>query len=238
MSTLVITGAGISIESGIKPFRGPDGNWEENPITMATVKKYYEDPEYFLQWYYNRFNTALNAKPNIVHKTLAKLKLRVITQNVDNLHVKARHPKSKLIEIHGNLMFKRRMNSDCIGQLRPAEWEKVIDPKKDLQVLFNLSLDGKITQKSYRPHVLLFDEYYTELYHYKKALDWVNEADTVIFMGTSNSVGFTETVLDISVNEGKKVIVVDPSPSPSFFKKGVEFEMISASEYVSKIIVD
>jgi NAD-dependent deacetylase len=130
------------------------------------------------------------------------------------------------------------MNSDCIGQLKMADWEKIIDPKRDLKALFNLTSNGEITQKSYRPHVLLFDEYYTELYHYKKALDWVNEADTIIFMGTSNSVGFTETVLDISVNQGKKVIVVDPSPSPSFFQKGVEFEMITAFEYISKIKVN
>ena len=70
--------------------------------------------------------------------------------------------------------------------------------------------------------MLLFDEYYTALYKYEKAITWLLEAETIIFMGTSNSVGFTSGALQMGVSNGKQVIVVDPNPSPSFQQPQVE----------------
>ena len=99
---VVITGAGISVESGIKPFRGTNGIWNENPTSMATYAKFTEDPAHFLSWYYERFVSCKDALPNATHEILAKQNIRVITQNVDNLHKKARHPQDSLIEIHGH----------------------------------------------------------------------------------------------------------------------------------------
>jgi NAD-dependent deacetylase len=70
---VVITGAGISVESGIQPFRGKSGIWEENPMEMATYNKFSTDPGHFLEWYYNRFASCKDAQPNAAHEILANL---------------------------------------------------------------------------------------------------------------------------------------------------------------------
>ena len=231
---VVITGAGVSVESGIQPFRGKSGIWEENPMEMATYHKFSTDPGHFLEWYYNRFVSCKDALPNKAHEILASKNIKVITQNIDNLHIKANHPVGSLVEIHGNINYKRKINAEYIEELEFADWQSVSEDnlKKDLFDLFDITEGGKINEKtSYRPHILLFDEYYTELFKYEKAISWILSADTIIFMGTSNSVGFTSGALQIGVSKNKKVIVVDPNPSPSFIRPEVEiFEML-ASEF-------
>ena len=115
-----------------------------------------------------------------------------------------------------------------------AEWQSVREDnlRKDLFDLFVITEGGKINEKkSYRPHILLFDEYYTELYQYEKAITWILDADTIIFMGTSNSVGFTSGALQIGVSKNKKVIVVDPNPSPSFIHPEVDLIKKTASDF-------
>lgn len=231
---VVITGAGISVESGIQPFRGKNGIWEENPMQMATYHKYITEPRVFLKWYYNRFISCKDALPNSAHEILANKNLKVITQNIDNLHVKAKHPQSNLIEIHGNINYKRKINAEHIDELELADWQIVKEDnlEDELLDLFAISPDGKIdAYNSCRPHILLFDEYYTELYQYEKAINWLLNAEIIIFIGTSNSVGFTSTALDIGINRNKKVIVVDPNPSPSFDIDGVELIRMSASSF-------
>ena len=98
-------------------------------------------------------------------------------------------------------------------------------------IFFFLSVLSINEKKSYRPNVLLFDEYYTELYQYEKAITWILSADTIIFMGTSNSVGFTSGALQIGVSKNKKVIVVDPNPSPSFIHSEVDLIKMTASDF-------
>ena len=98
--------------------------------------------------------------------------------------------------------------------------------------MFVITEGGKINKKkSYRPHILLFDEMYNELYEYEKAIKWILEADTIIFMGTSNSVGFTSGALQIGVSKNKKVIVVDPNPSLSFIHPNVDLIKMTATEF-------
>jgi NAD-dependent deacetylase len=231
---VVITGAGISVESGIQPFRGKSGIWEENPMEMATYNKYSTDPGHFLEWYYNRFVSCKDALPNAAHEILASKNVKVITQNIDNLHIKANHPVGSLVEIHGNIHYKRKIDAENIEELVVADWQsvKVDNIKKDLFDLFVITEGGKINEKkSYRPHILLFDEFYTELYQYEKAISWVLSANTIIFMGTSNSVGFTSGALQISIKMNKKIIVVDPNPSLSFVHPNVDLVKMSASEF-------
>lgn len=234
---VVITGAGISVESGIQPFRGPKGVWEENPMEMATYHKFSTDPGHFSTWYYHRFISCMDALPNDAHKILANNNIKVITQNIDNLHVKAGHLPDNLIEIHGNINYKRKIDAEHLDELVIADWQNVRAEsiEKDLFNLFAIGKGGKINDEaSYRPHILLFDEFYTELYQYEKAISWLLEADTIIFMGTSNSVGFTSGALQIGVSKGKKVIVVDPNPSPSFNHPGVEIIKASATEFCTQ----
>ena len=231
---VVITGAGISVESGIQPFRGKDGVWEENPMTMATFRKFVTDPASFLTWYYSRFKSCLNAKPNYAHEILASKRIRVITQNIDGLHRKANHSPDSLIEIHGCLNEKRHLITSKRGDIIPAEWEKVDESNlvASLFHLFKISKNGVIDQiKSYRPHVLLFDEVYTDLYEIEKAMKWVLESDTIIFLGTSNSVGITDAILGVGLDKRKKIIVVDPNPAESFRLPGVQIYETTASNF-------
>jgi NAD-dependent deacetylase len=234
---VVITGAGVSVESGIQAFRGKSGIWEENPMEMATYYKFSTDPGHFLEWYYNRFTSCKDALPNAAHEILATKNIKVITQNIDNLHIKANHPVGSIVEIHGNINYKRRINAEHLEELELADWQSVNEHnlKKDLFGLFDITEGGKINEKkSYRPHILLFDEYYTELYQYEKAIRWLFEADTIIFIGTSNSVGFTASALQIGISKQKKVIVVDPNPSYSFNQPGVEIKKETAIEFCTK----
>lgn len=231
---VVITGAGVSVESGIQPFRGKNGIWEENPMEMATYHKFSTDPSHFLTWYYNRFISCKDALPNTAHEILANKNVKVITQNIDNLHLKANHPKSSLVEIHGNINYKRKINAENLDELELADWQSIKEDnlEKELFDLFFITEGGRINEKkSYRPHILLFDEYYTELYQYEKAITWLLSADTIIFMGTSNSVGFTSGALQIGVSKNKKVIVVDPNPSLSFIHPNVDLIKMTASEF-------
>lgn len=233
-NTVVITGAGISVESGIQPFRGKNGLWNENPTEMATNRNFRANTGAFLQWYYHRFVSCKDALPNEAHHILAKHQIKVVTQNIDNLHVKAEHPKHCLIEIHGNINFKRPINATSKEALVLANWNTVNEAQleADLFDLFNIHPDGTIDDDaSYRPHILLFDEYYTERYQYNQALHWLDDAQTIIFMGTSNSVGFTYGALHEALQANKKIIVVDPNPAPSFYQPGVEIVRQTATEF-------
>lgn len=234
---VVITGAGISVESGIQPFRGAKGIWEENPMEMATYHKYSTEPAHFLSWYYNRFVSCKDALPNATHIKLAAQNIRVITQNIDNLHVKANHTLSQLIEIHGNLNYKRNISAEHISELEIANWHKIDETNLEASLFqfFKIGKGGLINEKhSYRPHVLLFDECYSELYQYEKATNWLMEAETIIFMGTSNSVGFTMGALQLAIEMNKQVIVVDPNPSTSFRHPKVEIFKELASTFCER----
>lgn len=236
-NTVVITGAGISVESGIQPFRGKNGLWNENPIEMATYRNFRTNTVSFLQWYYHRFVSCKDALPNKAHEILASNNIKVITQNIDNLHVKAKHPVDSLIEIHGNINFKRKIHAQAPYQLELANWNSVDENnlEQELLILFKIGLNGIINDfDSYRPHILLFDEYYNELYQYNMALKWLNEASTLIFIGTSNSVGFTYGALEMAINNGNKIIVVDPNPAPSFNYPKVEIIKETATQFCEK----
>jgi NAD-dependent deacetylase len=233
---VVITGAGISVESGIQPFRGKNGLWNENPMEMATYRNFRTNTGSFLQWYYHRFVSCKDALPNKAHSILATNNIKVITQNIDNLHIKAKHPLENLIEIHGNINYKRKIHAQYRNELEWANWNNVDEHhlEQELFKLFQIGNDGVIDESnSYRPHILLFDEYYTELYQHEEAHQWLDDADTFIFMGTSNSVGFTYGALQMAINNGKKTIVVDPNPAPSFNHPGVEIIQSTATEFCS-----
>ena len=235
-NTVIVTGAGISVESGIQPFRGKSGIWEENPMEMATFNKFFNEPISFLTWYYHRFVSSRHALPNLAHEILAEKGVRLITQNIDGLHAKANHPSEKLIEIHGCLHQKRTVDATTREELVDANWDMVDESniEDSLLNLFKIERPNIIYGHSFRPHVLLFDEYYTELYETEKAMRWVLEADTIIFIGTSNSVGITEGILKTSLSKGKKVMVVDPNPAASFRINGVQIIESKAIDFCTE----
>jgi NAD-dependent deacetylase len=118
----VLTGAGISTESGIPTFRDPDGLWEEfDPQELANVEAFLDNPELVQGWYRHRRQVVEEAEPNAGHRALADLEthvpsVAVVTQNVDDLHNRA--GSSTVIELHGNITHNYCM--DCERDAAPA----------------------------------------------------------------------------------------------------------------------
>jgi NAD-dependent deacetylase len=123
---VVMTGAGISTDSGIPDFRGPNGVWTKNPTAekTATLQHYLADPEIRKAAWQNRLTTpAWTATPNAGHEAIVELERRgqldaIVTQNIDGLHQKAGNSPEKVIEVHGTVWFTRCWDCD---DSRPME---------------------------------------------------------------------------------------------------------------------
>jgi len=113
MRVLVLTGAGVSAESGIPTFRGKDGYWRNlDPAKLATPEAFAQDPELVWQWYAERRERIRAAQPNAAHGAIAKLaqyaeEFLLLTQNVDDLHARAGLPNDKMVQIHGDIFVTR-----------------------------------------------------------------------------------------------------------------------------------
>ena len=116
---LVITGAGVSAESGIPTFRGKDGYWRNlDPAKLATPEAFARDPELVWEWYRERRRRIRSAQPNAAHEAIAKLAQRgdeflLVTQNVDDLHARAGLPLGKMVQIHGDIFGTRCSRCDA-----------------------------------------------------------------------------------------------------------------------------
>lgn len=217
MSTLYITGAGVSAESGIPTFRGSDGFWtigsrNYTPQEMATRQMYQQRPLEFLRWYYHRFATYRHHGPNAVHHWLADKNL--ITQNIDGLDGKAGN--LGYIAIHGRLdrmtIFHDQDVADSVETL-PTPWDEVDEADVDasLMRIFRIE-DSPILNHAYKPYVLLFDEYYTALYRIHEAQQRMLQAERMVFMGTSFSVNITQMALEVARSRSLPIDIVDPDP--------------------------
>ena len=115
---LVITGAGVSAESGIPTFRGKDGYWRNrDPAKLATPEAFARDPKLVWEWYRERRQRIRNAQPNAAHEAIAKLarhadEFLLVTQNVDDLHKRAGLPAEKMVQIHGDIFATRCSRCD------------------------------------------------------------------------------------------------------------------------------
>ena len=115
---LVVTGAGVSAESGIPTFRGKDGYWRNlDPIKLATPDAFARDPELVWQWYRERRQRIRNAQPNAAHQAIAKLaqnedEFLLVTQNVDDLHARAGLAKAEMVQIHGDIFVTKCSRCD------------------------------------------------------------------------------------------------------------------------------
>jgi NAD-dependent deacetylase len=118
MRILVITGAGVSAESGIPTFRGKDGYWRHlDPTKLATPEAFQKNPELVWEWYRERRQRIGSANPNAAHHAIARLstftdEFLLVTQNVDNLHARAGMPKGKMVQIHGDIFVTRCSRCD------------------------------------------------------------------------------------------------------------------------------
>jgi NAD-dependent deacetylase len=110
---LVLTGAGVSAESGIPTFRGKDGYWRNlDPTKLATSEAFARDPQLVWKWYRERRQRIRNARPNAAHEAIARLahhteEFLLVTQNVDDLHARAGIRAEKMVQIHGDIFVTR-----------------------------------------------------------------------------------------------------------------------------------
>lgn len=177
-----------------------------------------------------------------MHDWLAGKKL--ITQNIDGLDGKAGN--ADYIPIHGRLdkVTVLHAQGDEVD-LIDAPWEKVVatcsNLENDAEVKAALLEAFKISkttlapavEHSLKPFVLLFDEYYTELYRMSLAESWMREAEHFVFMGTSFSVNITNIALRYALASGAKIEVVDPEPV-DLGLKGITYHQMTAQTYVSR----
>ncbi|WP_068545396.1 SIR2 family NAD-dependent protein deacylase [Thalassotalea crassostreae] len=233
--TLYITGAGVSSESGIPTFRGEDGFWtigsnNYTPMEMATRAMYESNPAQFISWYYHRFATYRNHGPNEVHHWLSDKNL--ITQNIDGLDGKAGN--KDYIAIHGRLdqMTLFHLQGDEVECIT-TPWDKVDETNlvESLFDIFKISNNKPTLNHSFKPYVLLFDEFYTELYRISEAQQRMYSADKMVFIGTSFSVNITQMALRAAITNGIEIDIVDPDPIEISYNK-VNYHKMKASEYI------
>jgi len=197
MNIVVLTGAGISAESGIQTFRDADGLWEGHEVMQVASPQGWEaNQELVLNFYNQRRKQLLQVSPNSAHCALAKLEkynnVNIITQNVDDLHERA--GSTKVLHLHGEL-FKVRSTVDE---------NYILDWKKDLNT-GNMCPNGH----QLRPHIVWFGEAVPEM---EEAIGLVSKSDVLIIIGTSMQVYPAAGLVDY-VPENTQIYFIDPKPS-------------------------
>lgn len=194
---VVLTGAGISAESGIRTFRDSDGMWEEYRVEdVATPEGFFRDPELVLN-FYNRMRQDLkNHHPNFAHEALAQLEnkydVSIITQNIDDLHERA--GSSEVLHLHGELLKARSIDDENLVVSLPSD-----------------SLDIALGDKApdgaqLRPHIVWFGEPVPNI---ELAIQWVQKADLFLIIGTSLLV-YPAAGLVRYVPSGVPIYLIDP----------------------------
>ena len=209
---VVLTGAGISTDSGIPDFRGPQGLWTRDPeaAKLVTLSAYVSDPAVRRQaWQSRREHPAWAARPNAGHEALVRLDragrmVAVVTQNIDGLHQKAGHDPSRVVEVHGTLFEVECLSCYDLTSMRAA-LDRVeageADPAclvcggilKSATISFGQQLDRA---------VLL------------RAMTCASESDLLLAVGTSLQVHPVAGLVDIAYDVGARVIIVNAEPTP------------------------
>ena len=222
---VVLSGAGMSAESGISTFRDAGGLWDRYPVEqVATPEGYYRDPELVINFYNERRKQLLTVQPNEGHRGVAALEkdfhVTVVTQNVDNLHERA--GSTHVIHLHGELtkMCSSRdpYNPKFVRQLKPAEYEtKATD----------LAGDGS----PLRPFIVWFGEAVPQI---ETAIAYVEQADLFVSIGTSMNV-YPAAGLLAYVPAHAEVYLIDPKPVDTHSSRLVHVIRKGASEGVKEL---
>ncbi len=211
---VILTGAGISAESGIRTFRDSNGLWEGHDVMeVASPQGWSADPILVLDFYNKRRKQALEARPNLGHLTLAELEkdfeVTIITQNVDDLHERA--GSSKVIHLHGEL-FKARSTFD----------EKLIYQMDD----WEMNLGDRCEKGSQlRPHIVWFGEMVPMM---DVAIEITRQADIFMIVGTSLAVYPAASLLNYTRPDIPKYIVAPHIPDIPNLSKFKCFEETSS----------
>lgn len=222
---VVLSGAGMSAESGISTFRDAGGLWDQYPVEqVATPEGYAANPELVIRFYNERRRQLLDVVPNAGHLGLAELENRyevtVVTQNVDNLHERA--GSSRVIHLHGELTkvcsSKDPQNLRYVKELKPEEYEVHIGDKAG---------DGS----QLRPFIVWFGEAVPAI---ETAIDYVQQADVFVIIGTSLNVYPAAGLLHY-VPAAAEVYLIDPKPVDTHSSRPVHVIQKGASEGVRQL---
>jgi NAD-dependent deacetylase len=223
-SLVFLTGAGISAESGIPTFRGPDGFWTVGseryaPQDLATRAMFEREPETVWCWYLARFAAASGAQPNAAHRAVAELqaayreRIAVVTQNVDALHHRAGSPHERTFAIHGDARVMRCARG-C-GDLVALPPVAIGDERHRLPAGARSALTCASCTGWMRPHVLWFDEYYDELhYRSESALAAAEEAELLVVVGTTGATTLPMVIATRCARRGVPIIDVNVEATP------------------------
>ena len=210
---VVLTGAGMSAESGISTFRDAGGLWEQHRVEdIATPQGWQRNPALVLDFYNQRRKQLLECKPNVGHLALAELEnsyeVQIITQNVDNLHEQA--GSTHVLHLHGELMKVRSTSpTEEVFELTPADYETHLEDKcpKGFQL---------------RPHIVWFGEAVPEI---ENAIRLTEKADILVIIGTSMQVYPAASLINY-IKPNTPVYLIDPhevnvfSSNVTVIKKG------------------
>lgn len=221
---LFVTGAGVSLASGIPTFRGTDPGavWKNDVLELGTFDYFRRDPAGSWRWYLSRFDKVLLAEPNPAHHAMVALErwqlerrgqFLIVTQNVDTLHEKA--GSKELVKVHGSADRVRCSRPGCrhgapYGSLPRAETDlETFLAAPSRETVPKCPACGSLL----RQHVLWFDETYDqhEDYQWQRVQDAALSAHVVVFVGTSFSVGVTEMILQYAAAVGVPIFAIDPA---------------------------
>ncbi|MBQ8592901.1 MAG: NAD-dependent deacylase [Bacteroidaceae bacterium] len=222
---VVLSGAGMSAESGISTFRDAGGLWEKYPVEqVATPEGYARNPQLVIDFYNQRRRQLQLVHPNRGHELLAEMErdfdITVVTQNVDNLHERA--GSSHVIHLHGELTKVTSSNDpnnpNFIRELTPEEWEVKLG---------DLAPDGS----QLRPFIVWFGEAVPAI---EAAADEVMKADVLVIIGTSMNVYPAAGLLNYARRDAK-VFLIDPNEVNVSAAREIEVIRKGASEGVARL---
>jgi NAD-dependent deacetylase len=222
---VVLTGAGISAESGLRTFRDSDGLWEGYRIEdVATPRAWRRDPEMVLDFYNMRRRDVMAAQPNAAHRALAALQaqfdVQIITQNIDDLHERA--GSEHVLHLHGEIVKMRSERNSL--ELFPIAGDIVVgDKAKD---------GGQL-----RPHVVWFEEPVPMI---EEAIPIMRSADVFVLVGTSLAVYPAAGLVDFILPEVPKYVIDKKIPEVSRYRNVIPIEMPATAgmEALLKLLAD
>ena len=222
---VVLSGAGMSAESGISTFRDAGGLWDKYPVeAVATPEGYARDPQLVINFYNERRKQLLTVEPNEGHRGVAELEkafnVTVVTQNVDNLHERA--GSTHVVHLHGELTkvcsSRAPNNPHYIKELKPEEYEVKLGDKAG---------DGS----QLRPFIVWFGESVPEI---ETAIGYVEQADILVIIGTSLNVYPAAGLLHYAPMDCE-IYLIDPKPVDAHTMRTIHTIQCGASEGVKKL---
>ena len=219
---VVLTGAGVSAESGLSTYRDNNGLWDNyDPMQVASIQGWYADRKLVLNFYNMQREKLKDCKPNDAHIAIARLEdnydVTVITQNVDNLHERA--GSTKVIHLHGEATKVRPEN--CYNDEDGYSERSVIDVGYDKVSLGDLAPNGV----QLRPHIVFFGEAVPKM---EKAIEEVAKADILLIVGTSMQV-YPAAGLYRYASYDTPIYIIDPADVPLHDKRIVHIKDVATA---------